>query len=191
MLIDESSAVYDDLIYNLSGGQLKYGQSILLFSYKINLRRVTVWYHTVWLCYSMIMISCKILLFYLHTVKKMLLLANISDVWKYWHWCLEKGIVFTFYGEDSKFSQNTCLTNNFLHCEFQLFMFSSLKDSFWGSNFGGIFWLVPPPGGPQIWSKNFFAKIFLHCEFQLSMSRSSKFHFEGVAPPKDPQIWSK
>jgi len=35
--------------------------------------------------------------------------------------------------EDTKFGQNNCLTNNFLHCEFQLSMFSSLKVLFWGA----------------------------------------------------------
>jgi len=37
----------------------------------------------------------------------------------------------------SKFTQNNCLTvtNNFLHCEFQLSIFSGLKVSFWGGHF--------------------------------------------------------
>jgi len=43
----------------------------------------------------------------------------------------------------NKFGPNKCLTINFLHCEFQLSMFSNSKVSFWKSHFGGEhFWEV-------------------------------------------------
>jgi len=44
-----------------------------------------------------------------------------------------------------KFGPNNSLTNNFLHCEFQLSMFSSSKVLFLG--------VLPPPEGFPIWFK--------------------------------------
>jgi len=59
---------------------------------------------------------------------------------------------FAFLWKTPKFGPNSCLTNNFLHCEFQLSMFSSWKVLFWEGIFGKRFWSWAPKD-PRIWSK--------------------------------------
>jgi len=72
--------------------------------------------------------------------------------------------------EDSNFGQNNCLTDNFLYCEFQLSMFSSLKVLFRGAILGG--------SSPRKFSQiNCLTNNFLYCELQLSERNSSKVSF--------------
>jgi len=61
----------------------------------------------------------------------------------------------------SKFSPNNCLTNNFLHYEFHLSMFSSSKILVWEGNFFESGVVAPPKFDP----KNCLTNNFLHYEF--------------------------
>jgi len=77
--------------------------------------------------------------------------------------------------EDLQICPNNCLTNNFLHCEFQLSMLSSLKVSFLKGHFLGE---RSPPDDPRFFGQNnCLTNNFLHCEFQLSMFSSLKVLF--------------
>jgi len=62
----------------------------------------------------------------------MLSSSKVSFWGPFWRVCPRK---------TSKFSQNNCLTNNFLHCEFQLSMSSRSKWLFFRPTFwGGALW---------------------------------------------------
>jgi len=77
-----------------------------------------------------------------------------------------------------KFGPNNCLTNIFLHCEFQISMLSSSKVSFWEDYFGGL----SPQKTPKFGPNNCLTNIFLQCEFQFLCWAVQKLHFGGFAP---------
>jgi len=73
-----------------------------------------------------------------------------------------------------KFGPNNCLTNIFLHYEFQLSLLNSSKVWFWGVCFPLPSWKTPKFGPNNCLTNN-----FLYCEFQLSMLSSTKVSFLG------------
>jgi len=90
--------------------------------------------------------------------------------------------------ENPQLGQNNCLTYNFLHCEFQISVLSSLKVTFWE----GPFWKVAPPHlkTPKFSQNNCLTyNNFLHCEFHLTMLSNSKVFekpFWEFFPPGGP-----
>jgi len=58
----------------------------------------------------------------------------------------------------TKFGQINCLTNNFLHCKFHLFMFSSSK-----VYLGGHFRWFLPQRTPKFGQNNCLTNNFIHC----------------------------
>jgi len=80
--------------------------------------------------------------------------------------------------EHSKFGPNNCITNIFLHGEFQIYILSRLKVCF-----GGL-----PLDDPKFGQNNCLICNPLHCEFQFSMLSNLKVLFWGILPPKDPQM---
>jgi len=89
----------------------------------------------------------------------------------------------------SKFGQINCLTNVFLHYEFQLSMFSSLKISFWecvlGEPFQWGFLLPLSLIRIIVWQTNSYSVSFI-----FLCSAVQKFNLEGYSgwflPLKDP-----
>jgi len=71
-----------------------------------------------------------------------------------------------------KFGPNNCLTNNFLHCEFQFSMLSSSKVSFWG---------VRPPGGSPNLVKTIVSQTSSYIvSFNFLCWAVQKFYFLGA-----------
>jgi len=78
-----------------------------------------------------------------------------------------------------KFGPNSCLTNKFLHYEFQLSMLSSLKFSLWKGQFvfGGAGACLLPPKLPNLVQTVVSQITFYIISFKFLCWEVQKFHF--------------